>query len=81
MVDACYSAFSCKLKTIYHSPLDKGDCPELDDLPLLNQDNIQQYQSMASTLQHAVSLGRLDATTAVMTMPSFRVEQKEGRME
>ena len=36
---------------------------------------------MAGALQWAVSLGRLDITTAVMTMSSFRVEPREGRLE
>ena len=32
------------------------------------------YQSLLGALQWAVSLGRLDVNTAVMTMASFRVE-------
>ena len=36
---------------------------------------------MVGALQWAVSLGRLDITTVVMSMSSFRVEPREGHME
>ena len=55
----------------YHSPLDKGDHPGLDDSPLLNADGIAKYQSLIGTLQWTISLGRFDIATAVMSMSSF----------
>ena len=45
-----------------------NDHPELDLSPELDEDGIAKYQSLIGSLQWAVSLGRLDITTAVMTM-------------
>jgi len=56
-----------------YSPLEKGDHPELDDSELLDAEGIQQYQSLIGSLQWAISLGRFDIATAVMSMSSFRV--------
>ena len=36
---------------------------------------------MVGALQWSVSIGRLDITTTVMTMSSFRVDPREGHME
>ena len=38
-------------------------------------------QSLLGALQWAVSLGRLDVNTAVMTMASFRVEPRKGHVD
>ena len=81
MSEAYFSYFGSKPNTAYTSPLEHGDHPELDTTPFLDQDGIQQYQSMVGALQWAVSLRRLDITTAVMTMSSFRVEPREGHIE
>ena len=54
-----------------YSPLEKGDHPELDDSELLDATGIQQYQSLIGSLQWAISLGRFDIATAVMSMSSF----------
>ena len=62
-----------KPKDLYTSPLEKGDHPEMDTSELLNSTGIKQYQSMVGAMQWAVSIGRLDITTAVMTLSSFRV--------
>ena len=56
-----------------YSPLEKGDHPELDDSELLDETGIQQYQSLIGSLQWAISLGRFDIATAVMSMSSFCV--------
>ena len=53
------------------SPLEKGDHPELDESELLDDTGIQQYQSLIGSLQWAISLGRFDIATAVMSMSSF----------
>jgi hypothetical protein len=55
----------------YISPLEKNDHQELDDSELLDNDGIKLYQSMTGALQWAVSLGRFDILTAVMTMSRF----------
>ena len=54
-----------------YSPLERGDHPELDNSELLDKTGIQQYQSLIGSLQWAISLGRFDIATAVMTMSSF----------
>jgi hypothetical protein len=54
------------------SPIEKGDHPETDSTELLDTIGIQMYQSMIGALQWMVTIGRLDITTAVMTMSGFR---------
>jgi hypothetical protein len=39
------------------------------------------YQSMIGALQWMVTIGRLDITTAVMTMSEFRVAPRTGHSE
>ena len=63
------------------SPLEKGDHPELDDTPLLDEDGIAKYQSLIGTLQWTITLGRFDVATAVMTMSGFRAAPREGHLE
>lgn len=64
-----------------YSPIEHGDHPELDTSPFLDPDMTQQYQSLVGSLQWAVSLGRIDIATAVMTMSSFRAAPREGHLE
>jgi hypothetical protein len=73
--------FGEKPSTKIHSPLEKGDHPELDTSELLDQNGIQQYQSLIGSLQWAVSLGRFDIATAVMTLSSFRALPRRGHLE
>ena len=63
------------------SPLDPGDHPELDTSPELDEDGVKKYQSMVGSLQWAISLGRFDIATAIMTMSSFRASPREGHLE
>jgi hypothetical protein len=65
----------------YTSPLESGDHPELDTTELLGLEGIQQYQSLIGSMQWAVSIGRLDITTAVMTMTSFRATPRKGHLQ
>jgi len=64
-----------------YSPLEKGDHPELDDSELLDAEGIQQYQSLIGSLQWAISLGRFDIATAVMSMSSFKVLLHQGHLK
>jgi hypothetical protein len=73
--------FGEKPSTKFHSPLEKGDHPELDTSELLDQNGIQQYQSLIGSLQWAISLGRFDIATAVMTLSSFRALPRRGHLE
>jgi hypothetical protein len=63
------------------SPLVKGDHPELDTSPLLDDEKTRIYQSLIGALQWVIQIGRFDITTAVMTMSRFRAEPREGHME
>jgi hypothetical protein len=73
--------FRFKLHTRVTSPLERNDHPETDDSELLDKDGIQRYQSIIGSLQWAVSLGRFDITTAVMTMSGFRSAPRRGHLE
>ena len=64
----------------YKTPLEPNDHPELDLSPELDEDGIQKHQSLIGSLQWAASLGRLDITTAVMTMSGFRANPREGHL-
>ena len=68
-------------KQLYSSPLEPGDHPELDDTELLDEDGIRQYQSLIGSLQWAISLGRFDISTAVMTLSGFRSAPRKGHLE
>ena len=65
----------------YHSPLEKGDHPELDGSELLDQEGISQYQSLIGTLQWVITIGRFDVQTAVMTLSSFRAAPRRGHLK
>ena len=65
----------------FKSPLEPNDHPELDTSPLLDEDGIKKYQSLIGAIQWAVTLGRLDVNTAVMTLSSFRAMPREGHLE
>jgi hypothetical protein len=73
--------FGCKPHTRVTSPLERNDHPETDDSELLDEDGIQRYQSIIGSLQWAVSIGRFDITTAVMTMSGFRSAPRKGHLE
>ena len=73
--------FGEKPSTRAHSPLEKGDHPELDTSELLDQNGVQQYQSLIGSLQWAISLGRFDIATAVMSLSSFRSMPRRGHLD
>jgi Reverse transcriptase (RNA-dependent DNA polymerase) len=64
----------------FSSPLEKNDHPECDESELLSPEDITKYQSMIGALQWAISLGRFDIATAVMTMGSFRIAPRIGHL-
>jgi hypothetical protein len=63
--------FAEKPSAKVHSPLEKGDHPELDTSELLDQTGVQQYQSLIGSLQWAFSLWRFDIANAVMSLSIF----------
>jgi hypothetical protein len=81
MVNTYEQMFGCKPKTVYTSPLERGDHPELDTSDELGTEGIKQYQSLIGAAQWLISLGRLDIATAVMTMSSFRVAPRKEHLD
>jgi len=81
MVASYERMFGQKPWTTYSSPLEKGDHPELDMSEELGEKGIQQYQSLIGSMQWAVSIGRLDITTAVMTLSGFRAAPRQGHLD
>ena len=47
---------------------------------LCDAEEIRQYQSVVGSLQWAISLGRIDITTAVMTLSRFRSMPRKGHL-
>ena len=72
MEDAYYHHFKDNPNTKVKSPLEPGDHPELDTSPFLDKDDTKIYQSLIGAMQWAISIGRWDINTVVMTMSSFR---------
>jgi hypothetical protein len=81
MVDGYERMFGEKPKTLYQSPLEKGDHPELDLSDLLEYEGIQHYQSLVGSMQWAVSLGRFDIATSIMTLSGFRAAPRQGHLD
>jgi hypothetical protein len=80
MEEAYYRLFGKKPKTSVTSPLEKNDHPELDETEIVDTDGVSRFQSLIGQLQWAVSLGRFDIATAVMTMSSYRIQPREGHL-
>jgi hypothetical protein len=81
MISTYVNIFGAKPSMKYSSPLEKGDHPEIDESDFLDDTGTQQYQSLVGALQWAVSIGRFDITTAVMTLSSFRAMPRRGHMD
>ncbi len=73
--------FGTSPSRVHRAPLDKGDHPELDSSELLDAKGVQQYQSLIGSLQWAISLGRFDIATAVMSLSSFRAAPRRGHLD
>ena len=72
--------FGVKPKQSYSLPMEKADHPELNDTEELGPEDMKKYQSLIGTLQWAVSIGRFNIATAVMTMSKFRSAPKSGHL-
>ncbi len=62
------------------SPLERGDHPELDESIELDADGRAKFQSLIGSLQWAISLGRWDIMTGVMSLSTFLVAPREGHL-
>ena len=81
MIGTYEKYFGEKPKQNVTSPLEKGDHPELDTSDFLDSQGISIYQSLIGALQWAVSIGRFDIHTAVMTLSGFRVAPRRGHLD
>jgi len=80
MIDTYVHLYGEKPRKV-SSPLGQNDHPEMDDSPFLGQDETQQYQSLIGAMQWAISTGRLDIATAVMSDSSFRAMPRRGHLK
>ena len=81
MVESFERMFGHKPRTNVTSPLEKGDHPECDTSPLLEQQGVTNYQSLVGQLQWVITLGRMDIATAIMSMSSFRSAPRKGHLD
>ena len=81
MIGTYEKLFGSKPNHKVTSPLEKGDHPEIDTSDYLGDNEIKIYQSLIGALQWAVTLGRMDITTAVMSMSAFRAEPRVGHLD
>jgi hypothetical protein len=79
MEDAYKQHFKDSPKQKHRSPLVKGDHPELDTSEFPDQDGI--YQSLVGAMQWAISIGRWDIQSAVMTLSGFRPQPRQGHLD
>jgi hypothetical protein len=64
-----------------NSPLDSNDHPEVDASKFLDEDGIQQYQSLIGSMQWAISIGHFDIAVHVMSMSSFKTSPRHGHLD
>jgi hypothetical protein len=81
MADNYLRVFAEKPRQTVMSPLEKGNHPKLDNTPFLEADGIHDYQSIIGSAQWAISLGRLDIQTAIMTLSSFQSATHIGHLD
>ena len=65
----------------HRSQLQKGDHPELDTSPFLDEEGKMIYQSLIGCGQWNISIGRFDTHTAFMTMSRYCTAPREGHLE
>ena len=81
MVATYEQHFGSKPSQRFSSPLEAGDHPEINSSEFLDATETQLYQSLIGALQWAVSIGRFDITTSVMTLSSFRTLPRRGHLD
>jgi hypothetical protein len=81
MVETHTRMYGEKPSTRIRSPLEPGDHPELDTSKFLDEEGIQQCQSLIGSLQWLITIGRLDVKVAVMTLSFFRAAPRRGHLD
>ncbi len=64
-----------------NSPLDSNNQPEVDTSEFLDEDGIQQHQSLIGSMEWAISIGHFDIAVYVMSMSSFRTSPRHGHLD
>jgi hypothetical protein len=72
--------YSTSLKK-FSIPMTSGDHPELDDTPLLDDDEHKKYQMLIGMLNWIVTIGRLDVCHATSSLSRFTACPREGHLE
>lgn len=72
--------FQITLKN-YHSPLEGGYHPELDDSNYLGDDEVSKYRMLVGSMSWAVTLGRFDVMFASITMARYNAMPREGHLK
>ncbi len=62
-------------------PLVKNDHPELDESPLLGEEDKSKYLSMIGALHWVITLGRFNVMSATVTMARFRAKPRTGHLK
>ena len=81
MNDGYTNMFNKKLSSKYKSPLEKGNYYELETTELLDKDSIHIYQSFIGSLEWAISIGRRDIATSVISLCNHRSAPGIGNLE
>ena len=81
MVESYKQMFNENPPSKANSPLDSNDHPEVDTSKFLDEDGIQQYQSLIGSMQWAISIGHFDIAVHVMSMSSFRTSPRRGHLD
>jgi len=71
MMDTYYEKMFGEKPKEYVSTLDKGDHPEFDDSPLLENDEVAKYWSMIGACHWLISLGRFDIAASIVSLSSL----------
>ena len=65
----------------YHSPLESGYHPELDDSCYLSDEDVSRYRMLVGSMYWAVTLGRFDVMFASITMARYNAMPREGHLK
>ena len=77
----CYVHYFGELPREFSLPQGKNDCPEIDDSPLLDQDEITIYQLLIVELRWAATIRHFNISAAVVTMSRIRVAPRRGLLD
>ena len=81
MIEAYVQHFRVKPNMKHRSPTQKGDHPELDTTPFLDEEGKEIYQTLIRCGQWNISVGRFDTQSAIMSMSRCHSAPREGHLE